>query len=375
MRGNKMKIRRTALMRAVLLVVVAALALAGCGRPGGEEQQVEERVRPVSVATVEMTNTTPTLEFSGSILPAREASVGAMVSAQVKTIHVEPGDRVSKGDLMVEMAGEHLTQVKAQFVATEKDWERMTRLLDAGAVTQQTFDQVDAGYQAAKASYDLVRESTMIRAPFDGIVSATYLEEGEVFVLMPGGNASTPAIVEVVQMNKVKVEIAVSERDLPEVRKGLTAKVTVATYPDREFEGTVTLVEPVVSSMTRTAKAEVTIPNAGELLRPGMFANLRLALEPRDVLLVTHDGVLQQEGTGRRYSMLYDDGVARRVDVVLGSTIDGYHEVLSGLEAGQQVITTGRYRLGDGARVSIARGEVAQAGAAQEEVARGEGDR
>jgi membrane fusion protein (multidrug efflux system) len=342
-------------MRAgVLVLAVAALTLAGCGGPGGGEPEAEERVRPVSIATVEMSDVTPTLEFSGSILPAREASVGAMVSAQVKRIHVEPGDRVSEGDLMVEMAGEQLTQAQAQFVATEKDWERMTRLLEAGAVTQQAFDQVDAGYQAAKAGYDLVRESTMIRAPFDGIVAATYLEEGEVFVLMPGGSSSTPAIVEVVQMDEVKVEISVSERDLPEVRKGLKAKVKVATYPGREFEGTVTLVEPVVSSMTRTAKAEVTIPNSGEMLRPGMFANLTLALEPRDVLLVTHDGVLQQEGTGRYFAMLYENGVARRVDVALGSTLNGFHEVLSGLEDGDRVITTGRYRLADGARVAIA---------------------
>lgn len=353
-----MKIRSTAPMRAGLLVVVlAALTLAGCGRPGGGEEEAGVRVRPVRVATVEMTNVAPTLEFSGSILPAREASVGAMMSAQVKRFHVEPGDRVSKGDLMVEMAGEQLTQTQAQFLAIEKDWERMTRLLESGAVTQQAFDQVDAGYQAAKAGYDLVRESTMIRAPFDGVVAATYLEEGEVFVLMPGGGASTPAIVEVVQMGTVKIAISVSERDLPEVREGLMANVKVATYPDREFEGKVTLVEPVVSSMTRTAKAEVTIPNPGELLRPGMFAKLTLELAPRDVLIVTHDGVLQQEGTGRYFSMLYENGVARRVDVVLGSTLDGFHEVLSGLEAGQRVITTGRYRLADGASVSIAQEE------------------
>lgn len=353
-----MKIRSTAPMRAGLLVVVlAALTLAGCGRPGGGEQEAEVRVRPVDVVTVEMTNVVPTLEFSGSVIPAREASVGAMMSAQVRRIHVEPGDRVSEGDLMVEMAGEQLTQTQAQFVAIEKDWERMTRLLEAGAVTQQAFDQVDAGYQAARAAHDLVLESTRIRAPFDGVVAATYLEEGEVFVLMPGGGASTPAIVEVVQMGTVKIAISVSERDIPEVRKGLKAKVKVATYPDREFEGMVTLVEPVVSSTTRTTKAEVTIPNTGELLRPGMFANLTLELAPRDVLLVTHDGVLQQEGTGRHFAMLYEDGVARRVDVVLGSTLDGFHEVLSGLEAGQRVITTGRYRLADGASVSVAQEE------------------
>ncbi len=353
-----MRIRGTALMRAgVLVLAVATLTLPGCGGRGAGEQQAEERVRPVEVANVEMSRVTPTLEFSGSILPVREASVGAMVSAQVSKIHVEPGDRVDEGDLMVEMAGEQLTQAKAQFIAVEKDWERMTRLLETGAVTQQAFDQVDAAYQAAQAGYDLVRESTMIRAPFSGVVAATYLEEGEVFVLMPGGSSSTPAIVEVVQMDKVKIEIAVPERDLPEVRKGLKASIVVATYPDRVFEGTVRIVEPVISSMTRTAKAEIIIPNPGEVLRPGMFAHLTLELAPRDVLLVTHDGVLQQEGTGRYFSMLLDDGYARRVDVTLGHAVDEYHEVLAGLEAGQTVITTGRYRLADGARVAVQQGE------------------
>ncbi len=318
-----MRNRTIALRRAGLLVLVAtALTLVGCGGGGGGELEVEERIIPVSVATVEMSRVTPTLEFSGSIAPSREASVGAMMSAQVSLMHVEPGDRVNKGDLMVEMAGEQLTQVEAEFVSVQKDWERMTRLLEAGAVTQQAFDRIDAGYQAAK------------------------------FILMPGDGASTPAIVEVIQMDEVKVEISVSERDLPEIRKGLKAELTVAAYPDRVFEGTVRLVEPVISSRTRTAKTEVVIPNPGELLRPGMFAHLVLELAPRDVLLVTHDGVLQQEGTGRYFSMLLENGHSRRTDVVLGSTFGAHHEVLSGLEAGQIVITAGRYRLPDGASVA-----------------------
>jgi len=340
----------------VLAVLVLLVLAAGCGG-SGEEQQAEERVVPVSVAVVEMVRVTPTLEFSGGVAPSREASVGAMMSAVVSRMHVEPGDKVSEGDLMVEMAGEQLMQVEAQFVATERDWERMTRLLEKGAVTQQAFDQIDAAHQAAKASYDLVRESTMIRAPFSGVVTATYLEEGEVFVLMPGGGASTPAIVEVVRMDEVKVEISVSERDLPEVRKGLKARLEVATYPGRAFEGTVRLIEPVISSMTRTAKAEIVIPNAGGLLRPGMFAHITLELAPRELLLVTHDGVLQQEGTGRYFSMLFEEGRSRRVDVVLGRAFGDHHEVQSGLEAGQTVITTGRYRLPDGARVVIRREE------------------
>ncbi len=276
-----------------------------------------------------------------------------MMSAQVRRIHVEPGDRVSEGDLMVEMAAEQLTAAEAQFVTVRKDRERMERLLESGAVTRQAFDQIDAAYEATKASYDIVLESTMIRAPFTGTVAATYLEEGEIFVLMPGGESSTPAIVEVVKTDTVKVEVGVSERDLPEIRKGLKATLEVASYPGRTFTGTVRLVEPVISSKTRTTKVEIVVPNAGGLLRSGMFAHLTMELAPRDLLLVPHDGVLQQEGTGRYYSMLFDDGRARRVDVVLGIDAGDYHEVRSGLEAGQTVITTGRYRLPEGAIVAV----------------------
>jgi membrane fusion protein (multidrug efflux system) len=349
--------RSARLLATLTLAAALGIAISGCGGRGGEAAETEERVIPVEVSAVIRETVTPELSFSGDIAPSREASVGAMMSGQVRRILVEPGDRVEEGDLLAEMAGEQLTQAEAQYVAAKKDWERMTRLLEKGAITQQAYDQVDAGYQAAKAGYELVLESTMLRAPFGGVVSATYLEEGEVFVVMPGGNASTPAVVEVVRMDEVKVRIAISERDLPEVRKGLRATVEVATYPDRVFEGRVTLIEPVVSSMTRTAAAEVTIPNGRELLRPGMFANLTLELAPREVLLVTHDGVLQQEGTGRYFAMLHEDGVARRVDVVLGHASGESHEVLSGLDAGQEVITTGRYRLADGARVSVAREE------------------
>lgn len=338
-------------LRIAAILLLAGL-VAGCGGRG-EEQQVDERIVPVNVATVERVEVAPTLDFSGNVSSWREASVGAMMSGQISRMHVEPGDRVAEGDLMVEMTGEQLTQAEAQFISVQKDWERMRRLFETGAVSERAFDQTDAAYQAAKAAYELVLESTMIRAPFSGTVAATYLEEGEVFVLMPGGDASTPAIVEVAKMDTVKVEIAVPEKDLPELRKGLRAETSVAAYPGRTFEGTVRLVEPVVSTATRTAKAEIIIPNTAELLRPGMYAHLTLELRPRDMLLVPHDGVVQQEGTGRYYAMLHEDGRARRVEVVLGRAIDEYHEVLSGLEEGQTVITTGRYRLPDGARVAI----------------------
>lgn len=337
---------------AAAFVVLVALAFGGCAGGAGEEGQ-ERGAVPVAVAVVGTAEVTPVLDYSGSIEASREASVGAVMSGRIQEFHVETGDRVSAGDLMVEMTGEQLTQAEAQYVATEKDWERMKRLRDRGAISEQAFDRVDASYQAAKASYELVLESTRIRAPFDGVVSTTYLEEGEVFVVMPGGSASSPAVVEVVQMDTVKVRIAVAERDLREVHKGLRAELTVGGYPGRVFRGSVGTIEPTLSTATRTALAEIVVANADGVLRPGMYAHVKLFLRPREIARIPHDAVVQQEGTGAYYAMVVEDGRAARRDLELGGTYGEYHELLSGVEVGESVITAGRYRLAVGAAVQI----------------------
>ena len=344
---------------AACLVALAGLVGGGCGG-GREEGRSEERVVPVAVAEIGTAEVTPVLEYSGTIEAWREASVGAVMSGRVERFLVEAGDRVAAGDLMVEMAGEQLTQAKAHYLAAEKDWERMKRLRDRGAITEQAFDGADAAYQAARAAYELVLESTRIRAPFGGVVSTTYLEEGEVFVVMPGGSATTPAVVEVVKMDTVKVRIAVAERDFGEVRERLRAEISVGGYPGRTFTGSVRLVEPTLDARTRTALAEIAVPNPREVLRPGMYAHVRLFLPPREIVRIPHDGVVQQEGTGIYYAMVVEDGTARRRDLELGAMYGEYHELLSGVEVGESVITAGRYRLPNGAAVEVREGEDAR---------------
>jgi len=105
----------------IAVLLFSGLAGNGCGRGG--ERETAERAVPVSVTTVSVERIVPTLEFSGSVQAWREASVGAMMSGQVKRMAVEVGDRVSAGDLMVQMSGEQLTQAEAQYLAVQKDWE------------------------------------------------------------------------------------------------------------------------------------------------------------------------------------------------------------------------------------------------------------
>ncbi len=342
----------------VAAMIGLALLSAGCGR-GTEEaasNSVGEAVL-VSAETVGFERVTPKLSFSGSIEPYREASVGAVVGGQIDRIHVEVGERVGEGDLLVTMKDQQLTQAEVRYVVVKKDWERLGRLFEKGAVTEQAFDQADAGYHAAKAAYELILESTRIRAPFDGIVSAVYLEEGEVFVLMPGGLSSTPAIVELVQVDTVRVHIQIPERRLLDVAPGLETSITVDSYTDRKFRGTVRLVEPTLNPRTRTTTVEIVVPNGARSLRPGMYAHVEVELPSRELLLLTRNALIQRDGTSDYYAMVVEGDVAVRRTFELGDSYGESVEVLSGLAAGEHVVTAGRFKIEDGAKVRVRGGE------------------
>jgi len=291
------------------------------------------------------------LSFSGTIEPWRDASLGAQISGRVEKIFVEVGEEITSGRLLVQMSGEQLTQAEAQFRSAEKDWRRMKSLLDKGTITQQVFDKAEAGYEAARAGYELVLESTRIKAPFPGTITAKYLEEGEVFTLMPGA-AGSPAILEVMQLDPVKVMLQVAERDLPEIRKGMSVRLTTDAYPEREFTGRVNRIDPTIDPRSRMGGVELQIGNRGRLLKPGMFARVTVVLEEhKQVLTLPAECVLTENGEGFVY--LVDDGIARKQLVNTGLSTSGVVEVLSGVAPDDIVIRVGQRIVTPGEKVKV----------------------
>lgn len=343
--------RTTMLISGLLAVLVTALVLTGCGREEATRTAAEERV-PVEVIEVALSEVAPVLSYSGTVTPWRKALLGAQIQGPVEKFHVDVGDRVARGDLLVELASEQLTQAEAAYVAAEKDWERMQSLHVKGAVTEQALDHANAGYQAAKATYEMILESARIRAPFAGVTSGRFLDDGEVFVLMPSG-AGAPAILEISKTDTVKVVIEVAERERPVVRAGLKAAVTVNNYDGRAFEGHIRRIDPDLDRMSRTSTAEVVVANRDGALTSGSFADVKVALAPREALLIPRDALVRQEGTGVFYAYIVEGGVARRRDLLLGGAYGEAVEILGGLSSGDRVVTAGRYRLHDGAQLTV----------------------
>jgi RND family efflux transporter MFP subunit len=352
MRRDAMKSTRIMFPMSGLLVVLAAAALVGCGQEGTVQTAGDERI-PVELIAVARSEVEPTLSYSGTVVPWRKALLGAQIQGPVERFRVDVGDRVARGDLLAELASEQLTQAESAYVAAEKDWGRMQSLHEKGAVTEQALDHANAGYQAAKATYEMILESARIRAPFAGVISGRFLDEGEVFVLMPTG-AGAPAILEISKTDTVKVVIEVAERERPSVRTGLGATVRVDNHDGLGFEGRIRRIDPGLDRMTRTSTAEVVVPNRDGALTSGSFADVEVALAPREALLLTRDAIIRQEGTGLFYVYVVEDGVAHRRNLVLGDGFGESIEILDGLSSGDRVVTAGRYRLHDGAPVVVA---------------------
>lgn len=182
-----------------------------------------------------------------------------------------------------------------------------------------------------------------IASPISGVVGMLYLDKGAVV------SPQIPVAM-IVDMDKVKVEIRVVERDLPAVRTGQRAEVRVDAYQDTVFHGELTRLTPVVDPLSKTAKGEIVINNPRRLLKPGGFAKVNLIVEEhKDVLVVPEKAVLTR--AGKQIVFLATGDLAKEVEVRTGLTQRGETEIVSGLEGGESVIALGNYGLRDGAKI------------------------
>lgn len=333
-------------------VLILGITFSGCSGDTNDTSTPEHAAIPVHTVMVTEDEVTPVLEYSGTVEPWAEAALGSEIPGRIEHLHCDVGDTVQAGFLIAEMGNETLIQVRANFDATEKDWNRIKSLREAGTVSQQIYDQTQAAFDAAKATYEKTLASTQLRAPFTGVITQRYLDEGEIFTLMPGA-AGSPAIVRLMLIDTVKVVISVSEADYAAISRGQKATLVLDAHPDTEFVGEISLISPTLDNRSRTADVEVKFSNRDGRIRPGMFGVVTIALEPRPMLLVNRDVLVQQEGTGIFFTYKIDGGQAVRCDVIKGNNFGDRIEVLSGLKAGDTVIITGKMQVRNGSRVEI----------------------
>jgi RND family efflux transporter MFP subunit len=325
-----------------------ALALVMSGCVGKKKTASDETPKVAVKVAAAVSEVIPqNVEFTANIEPwQKNYIVPALQGARIKRIYVAVGDHVQKGQLVAEMDPTQYNQVKVQYETAKTDYERIKKVHEAGGVSDQQLQQAETQYLVYKENYENIASNVRLTSPINGVVTQKLEEEGNLF--------SSNPILEIMEMDKLKVNVNISEQYFRFVKVGTEVRLAVDIFPDEEFKGSVSLIYPAIDPTTRTFTVEVAVPNTGNKLRPGMFARCVINMGDKEAVMVPDVAVQKQIGTNERFVYVVKNGVAERHTVTVGRLIGGRYDVLSGVEAGDEVAVTSFSKLSDGAEVEIA---------------------
>lgn len=311
----------------------------------------KEAALPVRTETVTRGEITRFIETHARLEAERWVEVVARTQGLARQLAVEEGDRVRAGDLLVQLDKEELQlrldQARVALGQAASALDRTTVLHERQLVSQEEFegarnqhDNAAVGLQEAQ----LQLAYTEIRAPIDGVVMLRSVELGD---LVRGNDV----VFVVADLEPLQARIRVPEKRMAQVRPGQAARIAVDTAPDRTFPAVVRMISPGVDPASGTVKVTLNVQAEG-ILRPGMFSTVRIVTDSRpDALIVPKKALVLETDEDDVFAVR--DGKAQRLRVELGYTDGERVQIVSGLEAGDQVITVGHEGLKDNAAVRI----------------------
>ena len=283
--------------RTIIAVSMALALLAGCGKPGKGKSEERQAVA-VAVVTADTGTVIRSTNLIGTLVGDQQVTVMPKVAGRVTEIARGEGSFVRAGDPIIYIVN----------------------------------DIPGMDYKPGP-----------VLSPIDGVVGKVNVEVGQ--SAAPGMPVATVASYG----SRIRVKAAVSDADLQYVRVGATADATISAIPDQVFSGRVTRISPMVDAATRSATVEVTIPNSQRRLVPGMTASVRLVVERREHVVTVPLGALFATDKTRIVSV--DGTTARFRPVQVGLIGDDRAEIVSGINPGDRVATTGKERVQDGETV------------------------
>ncbi len=302
---------------------------------------------PVEVGTFETFVTTMgTLKANESIVIRPE------VEGKVKSIKFQSGDKVKKGDILIELDDTVYKAVEKEAVAKVLLWkgkfERAEKLYERKAGTLKEKEENFAQLKMAEADFDRAysqRQKTIIRAPFEGTIGFKDISVGA--YVRPGED-----LVTLDDLDPVKVDFRVGENMIDRIKIGQKVELVVEGLLDSQFEATIEAIDPNVDSVGHNIRARAVLENKDELFKPGLFAKVKmLDSSHADVIMVPESAI---ESRGNRESVyIIENGVATNVPVKAGNRNGEKVEILGGLTPGQVVVTAGQMRLRDKTNVII----------------------
>lgn len=289
---------------------------------------------------------------------ARESIViTPKVADTIRAIRFDSGDRVRRGQVLVEMSSVEqaadLAEARAAHDAAQEELRRARELFNRGFASQARLDTVQAAADAAEARLNAggsrIADRT-IRAPFAGVVGLRNASPGQ--YVRPGDQIGT-----LDDISEIRLDFDVPETQIARLHTGVEIVARTGAFPERTFTGVIAHVDSRIDPATRTVRVRAMLPNADEMLRPGMLMTVEVRSNPREGLAIPEIAILDQADGAYVYRIATREGGARAVDLVrirTGQRAGGMAEVLEGLNPGDQVVTEGVQAVRPGQPVEIA---------------------
>jgi len=287
-------------------------------------------------------------EFTANVEADAKNEIAPQSPVRITDIRAEVGDRVSKGQILVVMDNNNLTQLQAQLENQRAEFSRVDELYKVGGASKSEWDAKKMSLDVLQASYDNLVENTTLKSPITGIVTARNYDKGDLY------SSGKPVLV-VEQIAPVKILINVNEQYYKYVKKGMPVDdITLDALPGETFRGHVSLVYPTLDPATRTFPVEVQVKNENLRVRPGMFARVTLNFGTENRVVVPDLAVVKQVGSGDRYVWVVNaDNTVSYNKVELGRRMGDEYEVISGVDNGATVVVAGQNNLAAGKKVSV----------------------
>ena len=342
----------------VALTLVAALALAGCGRAEADiETAAAVRIINVEVAEIATSPFVDEVSLTGTAQANRDVQISAEESGVIRQILKEKGSRVAEGEPLAKIDDAILlaqvAQARAQADFASQAWARRKRLWEESQIGSEiAYLEAKVGAEQAAASLSLLEERlarTTVRSPFDGVLESRTIEVGT--MVGPG-----QPVMRVVDLDPIKIVAGVPERYAADVRVGASAVVTFDVFPGETFDAVIRYVGSTVDPQNRTFPIEVVMANPRGLVKPAMVSNVAVTRRQLDAaVVVPQDALVRVEDGYVAFVVAERDGatVAEVRPVRLGPTQRDLAVVEEGLQPGDRLIVVGQKIVADGDRVNV----------------------
>ena len=331
----------------LLTFLTLAISLPVVGQDGsrGGNAQVS-----VETAVVEHRELQSSVRAIGTLLAEASATLRAEVPGQILAIHFQEGQQIKEGAKLYSIEATVLeaevNEARANVSRSESALNRAQELREKQLISGTDYDSARANYDVDVARLRSSRarlSKTVIRAPFDGFAGLRRINVGDYATV-------GQELVDVVQLNPLRVDFSVPETLLPKVKPDLAIEVTVDAYPDETFGGAVTAVAPKSDIQGHSLEVRASLPNEELKLRPGLFVRINVSLGVKPNAIVIPEQAVWPIGQEKTVFVVVD-GKARQRVIKIGGRQPGAVEVIEGLAVGEVIVVAGQMKLHDGAAV------------------------